>query len=73
MVIKLKSEIETGNIIDLTGPAGNAYALIGTAMRFAKDLGKDPDDIKERMTSGDYENLVAVFEEEFGNLVTLLR
>ena len=73
MVIKIKEDIGEGVVIDLTGPAGNAYALIGTAIRYAKQLGKDPDDIAERMKSGDYENLVKVFDEEFGGIVTLLR
>jgi hypothetical protein len=59
--------------IDLTGPDGNAYALMGYASRFAKQLGRDPKPIIQRMTSADYENLLAVFDEEFGEFVTLLR
>jgi hypothetical protein len=59
--------------IDLTGPDGNAYALLAYAKTLAKMLDKDFDEIKKRMTSGDYENLVEVFEEEFGNYVILWR
>lgn len=73
MTIKLKEDMGSGIIIDLTGPAGNAYALIGTAIGYAIQLGKDPNDIRERMQSGDYDNLVDVFDEEFGDIVTLLR
>ena len=35
-----KKQIQTGPIIvDLTGPDGNAYALMGLADRLAKQLG----------------------------------
>jgi hypothetical protein len=61
------------NVIDLTGPAGNAFALIGYANRLANQLGKDSKAITEEMTSGDYENLIKVFEREFGDFVILER
>lgn len=73
MTIKLKEDMGSGMIIDISGPAGNAYSLIGTAIGFAKQLGRDPDEIEERMKSGDYENLIKVFDDEFGDIVTLLR
>jgi len=73
MTIRKKNELSRSIVIDLTGPAGNAYTLIGTAMDYAKQLGRDPDAIAERMKSGDYENLVQVFDDEFGDLITLLR
>ena len=60
-------------IIDLTGPDGNAFALMGYAMRFAKQLGKDGKAITNEMMSGDYENLIEVFEREFGDFVILER
>lgn len=71
-MIKSKSDVHE-IVIDLTGPQGNAFALMGAASRYAKQLGKDSADILARMKSGDYENLVAVFEDEFGEFVTLLR
>jgi len=58
-------------IIDLTGPDGNAFALMGYAMRFAKQLGKDGKAITNEMMSGNYENLIEVFEREFGDFVIL--
>lgn len=58
--------------IDLSGPAGNTYALLGAAERYAKLLGKDAKAINERMISGDYENLIKVFDEEFGDYVDLI-
>ena len=59
--------------IDLTGPDGNAYALMGYAKNFAKQLGLDGEEIISNMMSGDYENLLQVFEENFGSFVTLYR
>jgi hypothetical protein len=60
-------------VIDLTGPDGNAYALMGYAVRFAKQLELDATQIREEMMAGDYENLVAVFDKYFGDYVTLER
>jgi len=60
-------------IIDLSGPDGNAYALMGYATNYAKQLGLDPKPIIADMTSGDYENLISVFDKHFGSFVTLER
>ena len=60
-------------IIDLTGPDGNAFALMGYARQFAKQLGLDSEEIISNMTSGDYENLLEVFDENFGSFVILER
>jgi hypothetical protein len=60
-------------IIDLTGPDGNAFALMGYANRFAKQLGLDSSKIINEMTSGDYENLIEVFDKYFGSFVILER
>lgn len=59
--------------IDLTTSQGSAPALTGTARRLAKQLGKDADAITTEMQSGDYDHLLAVFEREFGDFVTLWR
>jgi hypothetical protein len=64
-----KSTIE----IDLTGPNGNAFYLIGTARKLAKQLGLDSEAIQTEMMSGNYENLVKVFDKHFGHFVTLYR
>ena len=60
-------------IIDLTGPDGNAFALKGYAKQFAKQLGLDSNKIINEMTSGDYENLLEVFDKNFGSFVILER
>lgn len=59
--------------IDLNGSGGNAYSLLGNAQRFARELGLDEDKILKEMQSGDYENLVKVFDREFGSFVILYR
>ena len=59
--------------IDLTGPDGNAFVLLGKAKNFAKQLELDGDKIVDEMTSGDYENLLEVFDKYFGSFVTLYR
>lgn len=65
---------ETGVIkIDLTGPEGNAFNLMGVARALCKAQGKDVDNIIARMRSGDYEHLLKVFDEEFGYFVILYR
>jgi len=70
----IKKKPTSGEItIDLTGPDGNAFVLMGYAKKFAKELHKDADAIIQEMMSGDYENLIEVFDREFGNFVTLYR
>jgi len=70
----IKSKIEKSGIeIDLTGPDGNAFVLIGTAGNLAKQLGLDGKAIRTEMMAGNYENLINVFDKHFGNFVTLYR
>ena len=76
MAIKSKSEMRTTIEIDLTGPAGNAFVLLGYAERFCRQLGYD--DFKTRcvldeMRLTDYEGLLYTFDREFGHFVTLYR
>jgi len=59
--------------VDLTGPDGNAFALMGMAKGWAKQLGKEWKPIQTEMTSGDYENLLSVLEREFGDYVIFYR
>lgn len=68
-----KKKPRTEIIIDLTGPDGNAYALLAYASRFAKQLDYDFEEIKTKMLSGNYENLLQVFDEYFGDFVILER
>ena len=69
----IKDKKETGIEIDLTGPNGNAFYLIGTAKNLAKQLGLDGKAIQLEMMQGNYEHLVNVFDKHFGEFVTLYR
>ena len=60
-------------IIDLTGPDGNAFVLMGYARQFARQLGLDSNKIVKEMREGDYENLLEVFDKNFGSFVILER
>ena len=73
MAIKSKSEMSSEIEINITGPDGNAFALMGYAKNFSRQLGLDFKEIQTEMISGDYENLVEVFEKHFGSFVTLYR
>jgi len=76
MAILNKQISSAKKVIDLTGPDGNAFFLIGLANSLGKQLGMDPKqrgDINAEMMSGDYENLIAVFDKHFGDYVDLER
>lgn len=60
-------------VLDLTGPDGNAFALMGYATRLAKRMGLDGSAIIEEMKAGDYENLITTFDKYFGDHVILER
>ncbi len=60
-------------VIDLTGPEGSAFVLLGYANRFAAQLDLNYSAIRAEMTSGDYENLLKVFDKYFGSFVILER
>ena len=63
-------------VIDLDGPDGNAFVLLGTAKRFAKQLcyeNTEIDSMLKDMQSSDYDNLLKVFDKHFGDFVILER
>jgi hypothetical protein len=72
-MIKQKQTQNKGIEIDLTGPQGNAFYLLGAAKNLAKQLDFNSDKILNEMKSGDYENLIQVFDKNFGMFVTLYR
>jgi len=70
----IRKKRNTGkHVIDLTGPDGNAYVLMGIAQNYAKQLKLDKSKIIDEMTSGDYEHLLEVFDSYFGSFVILER
>jgi len=72
-MIKDRKDMPREITIDLQGPEGNAFCLIGAARDYAKQLGRDGDTIVNDMMSGDYDHLIEVFEREFGSFVTIYR
>lgn len=73
MIVERKNR---GIVIDLTGPQGNAFYLLGTAKNLCNQLDiteKNTKAILDEMRSSDYENLIQVFDREFGSIVTLER
>ena len=72
-MIRKKQENYGPYVIDLTGPDGNAFVLLGKAKGFAKQLELDGDKIVDEMTQSDYEHLVETFDKYFGEFVILER
>ena len=74
-MIREKQEHKGPIVIDLTGPDGNAYALMAYAKRFATQLGwKDKGAaLINEMMEDDYEHLLEVFDNAFGDFVILER
>lgn len=60
-------------IVDLTGPDGNAFVLLGMAKRWARDLQLDFNSIRADAMSGDYEHLLSVLDNHFGDYVIFER
>lgn len=72
-MIKSIEEKQTKLEIDLTGPDGNAFVLIGYASKLSKQLGLDSTKVQTEMMGGDYEHLLQTFDKYFGEYVTLYR
>ena len=69
----IKEKRKQSPSVDLTGPEGNAFVLIGYARKWSKQLGLDSKKVEKEMMKGDYENLVSVLEKYFGSVVTFYR
>ena len=61
-------------VIDLQGPQGNAFALMGHAVELLRQLDRRDEvhAMRTKMMSGDYDNLIRIFEKNFGEYVTLV-
>jgi len=74
MAILPKSQKEESRIeIDLTGPDGNAFVLMGIAKNLAKQLKLDGEMITREMMLGDYEDLLNTMERYFGEHIIMYR
>jgi len=68
-----KKQLQRELVVDLTGPQGNAFYLLGLAGQLSKQLGLSANNIMNEMKTGDYENLIEVFDKYFGDYVILER
>ena len=73
MITSKKNKPTKAIEIDLTGPEGNAFVLIGYANKWAKQLGLDSKAIQADMMSGDYDHLLSVMEKHFGDYVIMYK
>ena len=66
--------MSSGRVIDLRGPQGNAFALVGRAVELLRQLDRRDEvhAIRTDMMSGDYDNLIRIFEENFSDYVELI-
>lgn len=61
--------------IDLNGPNGNAFYIMGLAKNLSSQLGyskSEQTDLINEMKSGNYKNLLNVFEKHFGNFIEFI-
>ena len=72
-MIRKKQENYGPIVIDLTGPDGNAFVLLGYAKRLSRELDLNYKQILDEMMEGNYENLINVFDKYFGDFVDLYR
>ena len=61
----LKKNLVRKQVIDLTGPQGNAFYLLGVAMKLSKDIGLDLEAVLDDLRGGDYEHLITRFDYHF--------
>ena len=66
--------MSSGRVIDLQGPQGNAFALMAYADDFLRQMGRrhEFNAMRTEMMSGDYDNLIRIFEKNFGDYVDLV-
>ena len=63
-------------VIDLNGPEGNAFYLLGLASKLCKQIGiseHETNSILEEMKSSGYTNLIETFDRHFGMIIDLER
>ena len=61
-------------VIDLQGPQGNAFALMTIAEDWLRQMDRRDEfrKMQTEMMSGDYGNLLKVFQSKFGDLVEFI-
>lgn len=75
-MIKTKSESYQVLEIDCSGPTVNSFYLINTARILGTRSGMSITEVElivSDMKSGDYDHLIEVFDEHFGDLVIIYK
>ena len=74
-MIKDRKEMSPAIEIDLSGPEGNAFVLLGYAASLGKRIygPEKTEEILEEMKLSTYELLILTFDKYFGTIVTLYR
>jgi len=60
--------------LDLSGPDGNAFSVMGLAKNLANQLGyteEEKQQLMDDMKSSDYDNLIQIFNDKFGDFVDI--
>lgn len=73
MSILKKEVVRKKPQLDLTGPDGNAYVVLGVCRSIALQLHMDWEPIQKEAMSGDYEHLVKTLDSHFGDYIDFLR
>lgn len=63
-------------VLDLTGPQGNAFVVLGTIRQLMRRLGyplHKEEEVMQELMSSDYEHLIKTADEYFGDYVDFLR
>lgn len=74
MIRKKKYDLSDKLIIDITGPLGNAFYLLGIARELCEtELMTEEETNKfiEELKSADYEHLIKTLDKKFGHILIL--
>ncbi len=74
MALVINAPQKTKIDVDLEGPEGNTFQLIGIAVGVARQLGwakEDMDEFRTKCFSGDYGNVLALVDKNFGDFINL--
>lgn len=74
MTIKLKKDMPYRKAeVDLTGPEGNIFVIMGMAKGWAKDLGMEWDPIQKFIFEHEYDENIKYLDELFGDYVDFIK
>ena len=72
MAFKIKKDAPKKLVIDLDGPEGNAFVLVGIAKNLARNSHyskEETDELMQDMKSKSYGDLLVTFDSHFGSIV----